>query len=258
LIDDLLRWATGEGGFFRGPFLEPKGFSMKSRTGKLQAGPLMGVVWLVASFAQAQVTDLKFVLVDNTPGGSTVADVFHTNDLLVSFAGQYTGSQLIVELASGSIYQNSFGNIGPPSPALMPVFPSLAFDSFVAQGNATNGGSFGHPAPGGGAIDMGGDPNARFDTGGINQAWHPAGAQNIIDQVDFFLARVTLSNDATGTANVLVSAAGVLRIERDLPIIGGVIGVPEPGAAVQLGLALWGMAMSGGRRRWAGERRRFL
>ena len=188
-------------------------------------------VALVTGAASAQVSNVGITQNATTEGV--------VNQISIDFAGQYSGAQLLIELSSGSVYQDAVGAATPPNAAFIPVFPSLANDSFVAQGSATAGGADGEPLPGGGAVDLGGAAVAQFDAAGINQAWNPAGGQVISDRVGFLIAQITLSSDAAGTWSLLSSAAGDIAVESGT-VVGGAL-VPEPATAALLGLG--GLAM---------------
>jgi len=193
-----------------------------------------------------QVQEIRFVEVDNSSGGAEL-DGFVTNDLLSSWDGQYTGTQMVLELSAGSIYQHPSEASAVPPPGVQNLASAARFDTFVTHGGPGLNWSFSQP--GGGAVDLGGEPKAQFDGNRINQSWNPSGIDaGLEDEVDFMFARITLSEDAVGTVDVLVSAAGVPHIERDIPIVGRVIGVPEPGA---IGLVGSGLLFAGLRRRSA-------
>ena len=192
-----------------------------------------------------QVTEINFVEVDN----SAALTGYVTQDLLADFEGQYTGTQLLLKLTSGTIFLHPLGNRLPPSPALVAAIPELEFDTYIGEGSWIPDGPNPGPVPGGGAVDLGGSPAGSpiFDEHCINAAWNPLGGQvGTTAQDDFFLARITLSDDAIGVSHVLVSAAGMRDITRNIPIFGGVIGVPEPSTLL---LAAVGLFVSVGRRR---------
>lgn len=183
--------------------------------------------------------------IENWRGGAEL-EGYVTNDLAADFNGPFTGAQLLVELDSGTIYHHPIGYgdparvIFPPNGAWLEAFPALEYDTFLGVGYRTTGREGSEPVAGGGAVDLGGDPTAVFSNLAINQAWSSgaemasSGAERLstaavtTDRASFFLARVTLSDDAAGTAHFLLSAGGVSTIWRDLPIAGGVIVVPEP------------------------------
>jgi hypothetical protein len=205
---------------------------------------LFATIFLMAGTTMAQLTNSGWSVVDNSAGGAEVTG-FTTNDLNIDFTGQLSGVQLLVELTSGSIYQNAAGSAGPPIGAILPAFPSLAFDTFVTLDSLTSGGPHGEPLLVGGAVNAGGSATAAFTTSTINQGFSPAaGVSSATDQTDFLAARVTLSNDANGTVNYLASANGVISPTLSVPIINGVIGgavIPEPSTVILLGMGLVGV-----------------
>ena len=75
------------------------------------------VVAQAAPSAFAQVTSVRWANVDNTvddvPDDAFDPTMYVTNDLLITFSGQFTGIQLLLELTQGSIYQNDSPLIGP-------------------------------------------------------------------------------------------------------------------------------------------------
>ena len=94
----------------------------------------VAVLFAFSASANAQVTASKSIQVDNSAGG-TALDGFVTNDIQVSFNGQWTGSQLIIELTEGSIYQDGFGGTVPPNnQAFFGLVPSAEFDTIVSSG----------------------------------------------------------------------------------------------------------------------------
>ena len=164
------------------------------------------VMTVTATDADLPIQDGKYFSSEIIPGAPAG---FVTNDLKISFTGQYTGVQLLTPvLPAGSIYQDAVGSAIPPNAAFIPVFPTLAFDTFVAQGSPTAGGPDGDPSPGGGAVDLGGAPGAVFTSSQINQAWNPAGGVTITDRSDFLAARLTLSTQVNSSFSALASSGG--------------------------------------------------
>lgn len=179
-------------------------------------------------------SQVRVVQVDNSPGGAAL-DGFVTNDILISFEGQYTGAQILVEgLTVGDIFQeNSSAVVTPPNPEDIIALPSLAFDTFLAQGSPVLDGAgqpslFGEPRPGGGAVDLGANESAEFSTGRINQSFFPDGGEVIEDQQDFLVARITLHNSVNSELRLLISAGG--EISHFIgSVINGALIFPGPG-----------------------------
>jgi hypothetical protein len=174
-----------------------------------------------AGLAQAQIIDSYVNLVDNSAGGAPL-DGYVTNDVYISFAGQYNGAQMLLDLGAGDIYQDGVGNDFPPNPAFLGVFPSLAFDTFVAMGSAVDDGN--NPNLNGGAVDLGGAPGAIISDSMINAAWGPGGGVVITDQVGFLVARLTLADTANGVLYFFGSAGSgpftpLVTVSRNAPPI---------------------------------------
>lgn len=197
----------------------------------------LGAGMVAATSASAQVSAVNFDAVDN----STALNGFMTTDINIDFAGEWTGSQLLLNLDSGSFYRDAVGNAdgSSPNPAFFPTFPALEFDSYVV-------GSIG-----GGAVDLGGAGTADFPANGgtaLNQAWNPAPGAGIVDQNGFQTARITLSSDAQGSFTYLASVNG--QLDRQVGgVIDGKLVVPEPTTAGLLGLA--GLSLIARRRKTA-------
>ena len=166
-------------------------------------------------WVEAQITQIAVFEIDNSAGGPAL-DGFATYDVSISFDGRYTGSQLLIQLSQGSIYQDPDG--GDIAPATFPT-PSSQFDSFIGQGWPTIG-QVAEPLQF--AVNLGGSRPARFDTTMANLAWHPqpptegTNGAFLEDLSDLLTVRVSLSDDATGTWAYLASAGGVFIIEERL------------------------------------------
>jgi hypothetical protein len=208
---------------------------------------LFATIALMATSAMAQVSDIR---VTSTPSEHQANVTI--NDIVVDFTGQVTGFQLLVDLDSGSIYQNPSPLIGtgttPPVDALVGVDATITTDTYTAFGGPLASDNAGNYGLGGGAVNLGGAPAAQWNTEGINQAWNPAGGVVVTDRTDFLAARLALSNDANGSVVFAGFAGGqnpndALRL--DVPIVNGVVGgttvIPEPSTVVLLGLGLVGL-----------------
>jgi hypothetical protein len=163
------------------------------------------LVW--ACRAHAQATNLRIEPVDNSAGGAAL-DGYVTTDLFIDFTGSYNGSQMLIELEQGTIYQDPLGGNIPPAIGVADLFPSSGFDTFVALGTPTLPGPFGQPNPFGGAINLFGEATLQFDEARINAAWTTQGGAIFSNQADFLSARVTLSEDARGTWSYFASSNG--------------------------------------------------
>jgi hypothetical protein len=211
---------------------------------KLLAVTLFATIVLVAGTAMAQLSNVS---IESRPTEPDLAG--HTaNDILIDFSGQYTGSQMLVTLTSGAIYQNAQGAVSAPNSVLVGLagFEALKWDTFVTQGSAVSGGPDGDTGIGGGAVNLGGAASAQFNTAGINQGWNPAGGVNISDRNGFLVGRVTLTNDANGELRYLASAAGTISAPSIFPIVNGVVGgggpvIPEPSTIILLAMGLVGL-----------------
>ena len=181
----------------------------------------------LVSAASAAVTDMRITQVDNT--GAPELDGYVTQDVLIDFGGRWTGCQMRIDLDNGTIYQDAFGVDTPPSAVVIGFAPSLAYDTFVAGGGATQDDALVPIGITGGAVDLGGEPTAQFDETRINFAWHPQPGLKIENQTDFLAARVSLSDDAAGTWSFLAS-------DGEISTYGGPIdnGLPEPATVALL------------------------
>ena len=188
-----------------------------------------------------------------TPGGG----VAHTvNDINITFSGMLTTQELVISLTSGSIYQNAFGGTVPPTAAIVGLVPDAAFDSFVALDTLVGPTAALTPGIAGGATDLGGGSAAVFGTTSVDISWFPPGGTTIASGTDFTAARITLSNDASGTWKFVSTTAtgnGYVAgspptlvgpnvnfgIGMDGTISGGVISIPEPSSWAMCFVALF-------------------
>ena len=217
---------------------------------KILSALALGAGFAVATSASAQITSTAGVAVDNSAGGAAL-EGFVTSDIQISFEGQYTGSQILLALDSGSLFRAAFGDQagGAPNPALfvVPGFETLQFDTSILVGGI-----------GSGPVDLDPTivspifPGADSTTAGpltLAQAFNPAGGTVIADQSDLAVFRATLSDDAQGTISFLSSANSVISTEELLIVDGAIVAVPEPASAALVGLA--GLSMLARRRKTA-------
>ncbi|MEM7577635.1 MAG: hypothetical protein AAF328_09180 [Planctomycetota bacterium] len=203
---------------------------------------------LVSTFgvsALAQVTGFHICQVrkpaDVLPG-------FRTFDLSIDFVGEYSGSQILFELSSGSFYQDPIGSDSPPNERFFEFFPDLAYDTFFAQGGPTAGTTVGTLGVGGGGGPVDIDPSLTdllVNSTRLQAQFNPSGADFIADRTNFLIARITLSDDANGTFTFFSSANGDIPDLLDFAFVDGTIGVrfcsdiPEPaGMALMATLGL--------------------
>ncbi len=211
----------------------------------------------ICPLAHAQVTDFRVAVTpDQLHDGTEVV----VNVMEIDFLGQYTGSQILVELDSGSVYNHiDFlgrpNNFVPPPPSPLELLPSsfydIYLDTFLAQGSLRQSDNIGgEPAFGGGAVNL--DPTKVSavwnDPVKISQAYNPAAGQSILDQTQFVVAQLSFTPDAQGTFAYFASANSEFFFTREGNTIGGadqyriVNGriVPEPAALAVLlpGVAL--------------------
>lgn len=152
------------------------------------------LLWLAAAPAAAQLLELlsDVPVVPGAPAGVVV------NDLRIDFEGQLYGQQMVIELQSGSIYQDPLGGETAPNDAIVDVFPSVAADTFVTIGGPTLAESSDVLVVGGSTEFEQSTGLKQFDATRLDIAWAPAAGLVILDQADFLVARVALSDDALG------------------------------------------------------------
>ncbi|MEM7626021.1 MAG: PEP-CTERM sorting domain-containing protein [Planctomycetota bacterium] len=174
-------------------------------------------VSVYAPSVSAGITAFDFVGVENSAGAPAL-DGFTTTDVRIDFDSRWTGSQMLIVLEQGSIYQNAaVPGAGPPSLTLQSIDPAATYDSYVTL-NATSSDELNaNLLAFGGAVDLGGSRLIQFDNAGVNSAWVYQPAQPFDtfflpfeDQQDFLISRISLSNDAKGTFTVLATAGGFI------------------------------------------------
>jgi len=154
--------------------------------------PLLVLVLLSANVADAAIIG-SFESV-SSENGFTPPSGFVTSDLAVNASTDWLAANLVLNLTSGSIYQDAIlSGFGPPSSALVNAIPSTRFDTYVTGSAGLAGGA---PSSAGGAVDLGGSPVSAFDTSKINLNWFTTSTTDI---GQFTIGRITLSDDAVGT-----------------------------------------------------------
>lgn len=132
----------------------------------------------------------------------------------------WTGAVLRVDLTSGTTYQNGSGGDGAPSSAFIGFVPELEFDTYVGIIDDSTAGIAG------GAGDLGGGPLS-LDAPQISMTWFNT---NTNDTGPIQIGNITLSPDAVGTWQLIVSFAGG-QVQS-----GGVFPIPEPATLSLMGL----------------------
>ena len=186
---------------------------------------------IAAGPASADVM-LGFQPVGNSAGGAALSS-FVTTDLMLTTQGDWLGSNLLIQLTSGSIYQDQYGSNTPPNSGLVAAFPSLAFDTYVE-------GPGGAAASSAGFADLGGyhvGTSAQFDTAGINYNWYDTANTGA---GTFATGRFSISDDAVGTWAFYTEDASSMGhgLQLSGTIQNGTFAVPEPGTLALLGLGL--------------------
>lgn len=155
-----------------------------------------------------------------TDGGGATLDGYVSHDIIVNTTTDWIATALLIQLDSGSIYQEKEGvgyngiTLGQPDPALFGLFPSSEFDSYVFDPH-------GAAAFTGAAGDVGGN-SKQFDSNRIDVTWNSAGSDRL-DIGPSHVSRITLSGDAQGTWSMAYVEAfnpNALRLYQQ-PIING-------------------------------------
>lgn len=177
--------------------------------------------------AFGQIKDVRWQPFDSSYAwGAPFPDRFFTSDLLLDFTGQYTGSQVFLELTAGHIVNLSNGLAPDDTDVLNPPDPRLYADTaFLNGGDRVSTGS-GLYSLGGGAVGIGGDDSPSATSVSLDQAWNPASGNFIFDKSDFLVLRLSLTPDAQGEVTHLHSADNQIDVFQ-FPIVNGRV-VPEP------------------------------
>jgi hypothetical protein len=178
------------------------------------------------AFSASAVADVAvdFVSVDNSAAPQLAG--FVTQDIQVLTTNDWSSSGMVLNLTSGSVYQDASPTAGDTAPAssMFASFPSLAFDTYVGEVD-------GQPPDfiAGGAGDIGGTA-LRFDTQALDVTWFntPLGFSSVGTEFGIStIGRVSLSNDAQGTLAFSISEADKQLATYEFPVIDGHI-VPDP------------------------------
>jgi hypothetical protein len=130
-----------------------------------------------------------------TDGGGAALDNYVSQDLFANTTVDWTAAALVLNLTSGSIYQDVFGNAAGPA---NPIFtPSTEFDSYVTN---PSGGA----AIEGAAGDLGDLVFKPDETYGLSMSWH-ASAHDENNIGATHIGRFTFSDDAQGSWSLAVN-----------------------------------------------------
>ena len=197
--------------------------------------------------ASGSISLIAPVTVDNSSGAGDTSVVFIpgdwvTNDLTINTTNDWTTGAILLELTSGSIFQHPNGNPSglEPNYTLFSFVPALEFDTYLTNPNPAA------PFPVGSGAYISCDPLdgcGQFDTTRLYVRWNSPGPDTN-DIGEIVIGRITLSHDAQGSMTLVLGEAGIAAktVFTDVPIVNGVIGVPEPGSLALLGVG--GLALA--------------
>jgi len=159
------------------------------------------------------------------PGGGLTAEVqavdnsalltgYVTQDIVIQTDTDWLSTQMVVTLTAGTVYQNAHGGVTSPDPSLFGTYPALQFDTYVSNG--VLGESVGTLS----AVDLDPGQPLKFDASGLSVLWFTMASD---DTGTLHLARVTLSNTATGTWQFRASADAGPQVDLTGTIANGVM-----------------------------------
>ena len=188
------------------------------------------LVFVVASVSAAAV-EIEWVPVDNRG----VIPGYDTYDLYINTDGYWCCSALYFRLDQGSFYQDPFGQNTKLDPVFSAFFPTVEFDTYVAEGDHLDIGVLG------GALDVGGEPFLIFDETTLNLSW--SSTDGLRSTGRFQILRVSITPDAIGEWRMATIGSNFPNT-----MFSGTVGdiVPEPSTIM---LLLTGAAFSSFRMR---------
>jgi PEP-CTERM motif len=163
--------------------------------------------------------------------GTMLANTVTTDILLDSTGDSILSQQMYLVLNSGAVVNNAFGSDLPPNSALIPAFPTLAFDTFLSSGTAnSNGGTAPVPTIVGKSDALGGPGGvpAVLGPNQIDALWGPALGLDTTNRTDYLSTRFTLSPDSNGSLSYRVSFGSGFGGLVDIPIVGGHLELTPP------------------------------
>jgi hypothetical protein len=162
---------------------------------------------------------VNFVPVDNSVAPELTGYV--TQDIRVLTTHDWSSSGMLLNLTSGSIYQDASAGAGdtPPNPLLFASAPSLEFDTYVGILDDAI------PSIAGTAGDLGGTSAGwpyQFDTAGLDATWFNMPGYSVGDDTGISsVGRLSLTDDAQGTLAFSVSEADKELVTYEFPIVNG-------------------------------------
>lgn len=181
------------------------------------------VVLVGVSLSPAAIS-IEWVGVDN----SSVLTGYKTFDLYATTDNGWCCNAMLFPLDTGTFYQHPIGGTSEPLPTFVALFPELEFDTYLgAGGDAVR--------TTGQAGDVGGDVY-QFDETELDVSWAAQTIPVPLPTGRLHMARITFSNDATGSWVLAIAAS-----EQSFAQFSGTIEdiVPEPGT---LGMLVFGVA----------------
>ena len=172
---------------------------------------LMGVLvcsWMAAPLRAFEVNH-----------ANTVADVVANSLIVNGDGGDWNSAVLLVELTSGSVYNDPDFDGMTPNALFWPTFPDTEFDSWV-----------GIPGDGTGSIlgaagDFGDFGPAVIADQKVSVTWFNT---DTTDTTPVRIANISLTDDAVGTWAVLVGFSGEVILSESGYVIDGVMGLTPP------------------------------
>ncbi len=205
---------------------------------------LLIVLYLLPGASQAAM-NLRIDSVDNSAGGPSL-DGYRTYDFVITTDSDWLVSSLTVTPdVPGQIYQNLLTGNVPPLGALVPIYPDMAFDSFVTNNELVKLGLPTDPD----VVSIAPAPNNVMNSDVIDITWYNVATDDI---GELTLARITIADIANGTWSLAAynvaggSSTPALLVSR-VPLVGGSFLIPEP--ATMLVMLGGGLALLAKRRR---------
>lgn len=184
------------------------------------------VLAMVASVAPAAISmDID----SNTDNSAVLGSGYVTNDLIVTTDGyEWTQSQILLTLTSGSVYQEPGYGEWYPQPSFYGLVPELEFDTWMCDGDGSQ------PSSQKCAANLTGGDAFNWDTSHLDAVWYTNGEF----EGTYLNARITLTDDAQGTwaycnwdaedetMDVLYEGSGYLVVDGYM--------IPEPATMAML------------------------